>query len=99
MTGHAPDNGIWLYGSDGTLRITDDGLSGARRGDDQLTKIDIPATEAIGWRVEEEFIGAIRGTEPIRRTTFADGLRYMIFTEAVWKSLRERRTVSLSELS
>ncbi|WP_152361297.1 Gfo/Idh/MocA family protein [Microlunatus speluncae] len=97
VIGHAPPNGIWLYGRDGTLRISDGGLFGGRRDDDQLSPIDIP--DGIGWRVEEEFIGAIRGTEPIRRTTFADGLRYMIFTEAVWRSIRERRTVILSELS
>lgn len=96
VIGHAPANGIWLYGSDGTLRIGDGGLFGGRRDDDQLAPIDV--ADGVGWRVEEEFIGAIRGTEPVRRTTFADGLRYMIFTEAVWRSVRERRTVSLSEL-
>ncbi len=97
VIGHAPPNGIWLYGTDGTLRISDGGLFGGRRGDDQPAPIAVP--DGVGWRVEEEFIGAIRGSEPIRRTTFADGLRYMIFTEAVWRSVRERRMVSLSELS
>jgi predicted dehydrogenase len=37
--------------------------------------------------VEEEFIGAIRGTEPVKLTTFADGVKYMEFTEAVARSL------------
>lgn len=99
VTGHAPANGVWLYGSDGTLRLTADGLFGARRGETEPAELDIPDAERIGWRVEEEFVGAIRGTEPVRRTSFADGLRYMIFTEAVWRSLRERRTVTLSELA
>ena len=98
VVGHAPGNGIWLYGSEGTLRFADGRLSGGRREDAEPRGIAVPAEEAIGWRVEEEFVGAIRGTEPVRRTTFADGLRYLIFTEAVWRSLRERRTVSLSEL-
>ncbi|GAB3742669.1 Gfo/Idh/MocA family protein [Microlunatus parietis] len=99
VTGHAPANGVWLYGTDGTLRLTGDGLFGARRGEAEPTKIDIPDAERIGWRVEEEFIGAIRGSEPVRRTTFADGLGYLIFTEAVWRSVRERRVIHLSELA
>ena len=41
----------------------------------------------MGWRVEREFIGAIRQQEAVRRTTFADGVRYMEFTEAVRLSL------------
>jgi predicted dehydrogenase len=45
--------------------------------------------------VEREFIGAIRGEEPVRRTTFEDGVRYMEFTEAVARSLSEQTTVSL----
>ena len=38
------------------------------------------------WRVEEEFIGAIRGQEQIRRTSFVDAVNYMDFTEAVPES-------------
>jgi hypothetical protein len=34
------------------------------------------------FRVEEEFVGAIRGEEPVRLTTFDDGVRYMKFTAA-----------------
>lgn len=98
VVGHAPPNGIWLYGSEGTLRLADGQLSGGRSDDDQLGELEMPESESAGWRVEEEFVGAIRGTEPVRRTTFADGLRYMIFTEAVWRSVRERRMVSLSEI-
>lgn len=48
----------------------------------------IAATESgPGWRVEEEFIGAIRGEEPIRLTTFETGVRYMRFTDAIHASL------------
>jgi hypothetical protein len=39
------------------------------------------------FRVEEEFVGAIRGGEPVRLTTFDDGVRYMTFTAAVNRSL------------
>jgi len=39
------------------------------------------------WRVEEEFVGAIRGEEPIRLTTFETGVRYMRFTDAIHASI------------
>ena len=38
------------------------------------------------WRVEEEFINAIRGKEEITHTNFQDGVRYMEFTEGVTRS-------------
>ena len=49
-----------------------------------------------GWRVEEEFINAIRGTEQIKLTDFATGVRYMEFTEAVAKSAASGSPVALS---
>ena len=36
-----------------------------------------------GWRVEEEFVNAIRGLEPVRLTDFDTGVRYMEWTDAV----------------
>ena len=97
VAGLMPGPEVWLFGSEGTLRFEQNGsrLSGARRGDTELKEIPIPADKRYGWRVEEEFIGAIRGEEPVRRTTFADGVRYMDFTEAVAISAREGRTVYL----
>lgn len=94
-TAFGPPDAVHLYGTDGTLRLSGGTLTLARRGDTQPTEVEIPASEAIGWRVEEEFVGAIRGTEAITRTTFADGLRYLRFTEAVQRSLRERTAQAL----
>lgn len=45
--------------------------------------------------MEEEFVGAIRGTEKVRRTTFEQGVRYMEFTEAVTRSYQSGTTVRL----
>ena len=72
-----------LFGSEGTLRIADGVLSGAIDGDEEFTDIPVPPEEAARWRVEEEFIGAIRGSEEVKLTTFDDGVKYMEFTEAV----------------
>ncbi len=98
VTGLAPSpREAWLFGSEGTLRIDADArrLFGARRGDGELREIVVPAGERVGWRVEREFVGAIRGGEPVRFTTFADGVRYMEFTEAVAVSARTGRRVDL----
>ena len=100
VAGFMPGPEIWLYGSEGTLRVeqrsrTDLAISGGRRGDKEMAPIAIPADKAYGWRVEEEFIGAIRGKEQVRRTPFADAVNYMDFTEAVQISSREGRRVYL----
>ena len=87
--------GTWLFGSDGTLRFHDGKLFGAQRGESALQPIEISPHERGAWRVEAEFIGAIRGTEKVRLTTFADGVKYMEFTEAVARSLAERRAIAL----
>jgi len=88
VTGFAPGSEAWLYGTEGTLRFTQAGqkLYGGRRGDQQLSEIEIAEEERYGWRVEQEFINAIRGEEQVTRTSFADGVRYMAFTEAVAES-------------
>lgn len=86
-TGLAGPDEARLYGSEGTLRFSGGKLSGGRRGDAELREIAVPPEEAGGWRVEEEFVGAIRGREPITHTTFDDGVKYMEFTEAVAQSI------------
>lgn len=93
VTGLIKTSEIVLCGSEGTLRFADGVLYGARRGDAALQPIPIPAEEAGGWRVEEEFINAIRGLEPVTHTCFADGLKYMLFTEAVAHSMAEGRSI------
>jgi len=45
--------------------------------------------------VEEEFIKAIRGEEEVKLTTFADGVKYMEFTEAVALSAASGKAVHL----
>jgi predicted dehydrogenase len=84
-----------LYGSEATLRFENGRLTGGRRGAKRLEPIEVPASEAGQWRVEEEFVNAIRGLEPVRLTTFEEGVRYMEFTEAVIRSLKTGQTVHL----
>ena len=97
VTGLAPDDRVWLFGTEGTLRLDAPTMSlyGGRRGDDQLSEIEVPPEKQGGWRVEEEFINAIRGIEPVTHTSFQDGVKYMEFTEAVFRSGQSGKTVHL----
>jgi predicted dehydrogenase len=99
VAGLMPGPEVCVYGSEGTLRLEmrgrDCALFGGKRGDKEMKQIEIPKDKTYGWRVEEEFIGAIRGQEPVRRTSFVDAVNYMDFTEAVHISSREGRRVYL----
>ncbi|HXF60332.1 MAG TPA: Gfo/Idh/MocA family oxidoreductase [Caldilineaceae bacterium] len=95
VTGLAGGPEVYLFGSRGTLRFSDNKLYGGQRNDHELREIPIPENERGGWRVEEEFINAIRGREPVTHTSFEDGVKYMEFTEAAIRSIAERRTIPL----
>ena len=97
VTGLAPADGVWIFGSEGTVHIDSASMTvrGGRRGDSELSEIDIPVEKQGDWRVEEEFINAIRGLEPITHTNFFDGVRYMEFTDAVTISMQTGERVTL----
>ena len=80
---------VYLFGSDGTIRYDGaaDSVWAGRRGDDALAQAAVRPDESQSWRVEDEFVGAIRGEEEIVLTPFTVGLQYMEFTDAVGRSL------------
>ena len=100
VTALAPPSEVWIFGTEGTLRVESDAkrLTGGRRGDKELREIAIPAERRIGWRVEEEFVNAIRGREKITHTNFEDGVRYMEFTDAVARSAASGQAVDVKDL-
>ena len=100
VTGLAPASEAWIFGSEGTLRLEADALrlTGGRRGESALREIPVPPRTRIGWRVEEEFVNAIRGREKIARTSFEDGVRYMEFTDAVTRSASTGQTAEVKDL-
>jgi predicted dehydrogenase len=96
--------GIHLYGTEGVLHydLTTDRIRGVsgRRGArsvqlQDLEEIAIPAEKARTWRVEAEFVEAIREGTPIRFTDFATGVAYMEFTEAVARSAQRGEAIDL----
>jgi predicted dehydrogenase len=95
--------GIHLYGTEGVLLydLLSDKIRGASRKEkggvklDELPEIQVPAAKARSWRVEADFVDAIREGTPIRFTDFATGVAYMEFTEAVARSAEEGTPVDL----
>lgn len=97
VCGFSPGPGAWFFGSTGTLHY-DHGsrkVFGGRRGAQEMQEIPVPPEKAGAWRVEAEFVGAIRGQEQIRLTDFATGVQYMDFTEAVQRSATSGQAVEL----
>jgi len=80
-------NQTWIHGSEGTIHV--DGRSNifaGRRGDSELREVPNPREEQAFYRVEEEFVNAIRGEEEVTQLTFEAGAHYMEWTEAVHRS-------------
>jgi predicted dehydrogenase len=94
---HSAGSSIVMFGSKGTLvyDFKRDELRGARRNELDLRPIPIPDELRGGWRVEADFVAAIRGERLVDRTTFTDGVRSMQFTEAVARSSRHQAPVDL----
>jgi predicted dehydrogenase len=95
-TGLSRGNDTWIFGSQGTIRIDNaNRIFVGRRGDTELREHPNPPEGQFKHRVEEEFINAIRGLEPVTQNTFEIGVRYMEWTEAVYRSAASGRSVSL----
>jgi len=106
VSGMAPESEMWIHGTKGTIVVktetTDDPgapalkLYGAEIGQKTLEEIKVPNEEIGGWRVEEEFINAIRGEEIITHTNFTDGVKYMKFTDAIFDSYSTGQKIFLT---
>ena len=97
VQGNAQKDGVWIFGSEGTLMLdcVDYVLyKGDRKTN--LKEIVVPDNYQSYWRVEEEFISAIRGEELITHTPFETGVKYMEFTEAARKSANSGERIDLS---
>lgn len=84
---HARPPMLEVFGDKGTLQYPFS-MDGELIYGNNGTKQSVALKNPVGWRVEEEFINAIRGTEKIRLTTFETGVEYMKFTDAVNQSFK-----------
>jgi predicted dehydrogenase len=94
---HEKTMSVAIYGSEGTIvyDFLRDEIRAGSRTDECLAVHQIPEEMTGGWRVEEDFVAAIRGERPVTHTTFEAGVKYMQFTEAVARSSRHQIPVSL----
>jgi predicted dehydrogenase len=104
VTPFGQDMSIALYGSEGVLcydllndRILGASDWGGRKAATarELEEIPIPPEKAREWRVEADFVEAIRWGAPVELTDFATGVAYMEFTEAVARSAASGESVEL----
>ena len=95
-TGLSRGNDTWIFGSEGTIHLDDaQNIFVGRRGDRELAAYPNPPEGQYRHRVEEEFVNAIRGLEPVAMNTFEIGVRYMEWTEAIYRSAESGTTISL----
>jgi predicted dehydrogenase len=89
-------NQTWIHGAQGTIFV--DGrqtVFAGRRGDADLAEMPNPPAGQARYRVEEEFVNAIRGVEPVTMNTFEIGVHYMEWTEAVYRSGQSGQAINL----
>ncbi len=95
-TGLSRGNDIWIYGSEATIRVDNEqNIFVGRRGAKELAPYANPPEAQAKHRVEEEFVNAIRGIEPVTMNTFEIGVQYMEWTEAIYRSARTGTAVTL----
>lgn len=90
--------GISIYGSEAALHWSmGDSMTLAAPGEEPQPLAPDPGA-AHDWRVEQDFIDSIREGTPVELTSFEDGVLYMQFVEAVWRSWSGGRPVALAEV-
>jgi predicted dehydrogenase len=94
---HDAGMSVSLFGSSGTIvyDLARDVIHAARAGEPDLKPLPIPDELRGGWRVEAEFVAAIRGEGSVTRNDFATAARSMHFTEAVARSSRHQHPFDL----
>lgn len=93
---HLGANGaLEFYGTRGSFKLENNEAFVASLSDRAWQPLSVAPEKEGGWRVEQDFVDAILDGAPVTHTSFADGVRYMEFTEAVTLSLREGRRVDL----
>ncbi|MEX2431497.1 MAG: Gfo/Idh/MocA family oxidoreductase [Dehalococcoidia bacterium] len=86
-----------IYGDAGTLvyKANSDLLLGGRKGDKELSSLEVPAEFKDAWTVERDFVRLVRDEIPEMFLTFEDGVKNMEYLEACHRSANEGRWVSM----
>ncbi len=87
-----------IYGGAGTLMydFTSDVVQAGKLGDRALHVVDLPPELEGEWRVEEDFLAAVKSKGRVRpHPTFEDGVRYMRVVQAVADSRARNEWVAI----
>ena len=87
-----------IYGSAGTMiyDFSSDVVQAGKVGDRALHVVDVPPELEGEWRVEEDFLAAVKSKGRVRpHPTFEDGVRYMRVVQAVADSRARNEWVAI----
>ncbi len=93
-----PGDRVEIYGSTGTLTydFDTDVVQAGKIGDRGLHVVELPSELETDWRVEEDFLAAVKSKGRVRpHPTFEDGLRYMRVVQAVADSRARNEWVTI----
>jgi len=96
----APGDRLEIYGSAGTLTydFSSDVVQVGKLGDRALHVVDLPTELEGEWRVEEDFLAAVKSKGRIRpRPNFEEGVRYMRVVQAVADSRARNEWVAIKK--
>jgi len=94
----APSDRVEIYGSSGTLTYDfgSDVVEAGKVGDRGLHVVELPSELETEWRVEEDFLAAVKSKGRVRpHPNFEDGLRYMRVVQAVADSRARNEWVTV----
>jgi len=96
----APSDCLEIYGDRGGLiyDFTNERIRGVKYGARELEDVDVPPELVTEWRVEDDFIAAVKSKGRIRpRPTFEEGVRYMRVVQAVADSRARNEWVAIKK--
>jgi predicted dehydrogenase len=98
MNAMASGDRLEIYGSAGTLTydFTSEVVQAGKVGDRALHAVDVPSELEGEWRVEEDFLAAVKSKgRVLPHPNFEDGLRYMRVVQAVADSRARNEWVAV----
>src|SRR5467141_3087929 len=100
VNAHASSDRAEIYGDRGTLTydFATDIVQAGKVGDKALRVVDLTPELESEWRVEEDFLAAVKSKGRIRpHPSFEDGLRYMCVVQAVADSRARNEWVAIKK--
>ncbi len=88
-------NAIEMHGTKGAFKLEGGSAWIATARDKEFRALEGGPAQGDGWRVEADFVDAVREGKPVTHTRFDDGVKYMMFTEAVQRSMARGERIEL----